>query len=193
MPLPWKWLIIPGWLSHGVPVYLVQSLLDDLRARQKDPSAELEYTETDTVSCAIDYPGMICVDRPWSTFKIDGLTIEIPCEDVASFYSQLKDLPPREFKEGKGMGVGMTYFKLKGFCKCLVLTPDIRVELLEALAAGMSEAEAKATAFWADRKAPSDILREAAAASSGLPLEKIPDLGGHKVDRFAKPVKKGDA
>lgn len=194
MPVPWKWITSPNWKSHGVPVYLVQALLDDLRARQEG-DGEVEYTEKDTVHCAIDQPGMVCMDRPWMTFQVDGLTIEIPCEDVLSFYTQLKNLPAREFTHGKSMGVGMTYYKLHAFHKCLVLTPDVRQELLDQLGERAMEAEVQATAFYADRKLPSEVLREAAAAATDTPLDEIPNLGANRQDRFKKTLmgKKGDA
>lgn len=191
MPVPWKWLKIDGWKSHAVPAYLGHTLIADLRARRNE---EIEYEEQDTTNVAIDMPGMIAVDRPWMDFELDGLTVEMPCEDVLAFWSELKNLRSREFTHGTGMGVGMTYYKLHGLYKCIVLTPDLRFQLLEALADKTAQAEMEATAFWAGRKLPAQVLREAAALTSGKEIDQIGDMGGHKQDRFHTVIgKKGDA
>lgn len=192
MALNWRWLVIDGWKSHAVPEYLEGALVADLHARHPDEEpAKVESSPIN--SMGIDQPGMVAMDRPWMTFKIDGLDIEIPCEDVASFILQLDALKPREFVHGNlGAFKGLTYYKLHGFCKCIVLTPDLKVMLTEALQADVAEAEAQATAFWADKKLPSEVLREANAEALNVPVEEIPDCGAHKQDRFRLP-KKGEA
>lgn len=193
LPLNWRWLVIDGWKSHAVPEYLESVLVGDLAARQPPDDDPAEVQSHPIVSMGIDMPGMVCTTRPWMTFHIDGLDIEIPCEDVASFLLQLNSLKPREFTHEKaGAFKGLSYYKLHGFCKCIVLTPDLKVMLTEALEAGVAEAEAQATAFWADKKLPSEILREANAAANNIPLDEVPDCGAHKQDRF-RLTKKGEA
>jgi len=193
LPLNWRWLIIDGWKSHAVPEYLEGCLVTSLHARQAPEDDHAEVQSTPLVSMSIDQPGMVVMTRPWMTFHIDGLDIEIPCEDVLSFLSQLNEAKPREFGHEKaGAFKGLTYYKLHGFHRCIVLTPDLKMMLTEALEAGLAEAEAQATAFYADRKLPSEILREANAAALGKPIEEIPDCGAHKQDRF-RLTKKGEA
>lgn len=208
--LLWKWLILDGWKPHAVPMWLEKALLDDLRSRPES-GKDLEYTSTETTNMAIDFPGMVAIDRPWMTFALDGLAVEIPCEDVGGFVNELKRLKPRHFKGdhtagetvllsngdriiATGVDEGVMYYKLHGFNRCIVLTPDLYVDLLEALEARLDEAEEKATVFWATRKLPSQILREANAVANGIPVEEVPDCGGHKNDRFhARVIKKGEA
>lgn len=158
MPLPWKWLVIDGWKSHGVPSYLVHSVLEDLTARAvkdhgMEPGTLLSYEEQEVTSAYIDEPGISITNMPTMDFKVDGLTIEMPVHDVGVMRSQLRNARRRTFSEhGKGLGAGMDYYKLHGFCRCLVLTPDIRSILLEQMDARVDEAEAIADAFMEARK-----------------------------------------
>jgi hypothetical protein len=230
--IPWNYLIIDGCKPHTVPLHLEGALVDDLFSREELKGSEpLEFTSKPVTKVSIDMPGMVAIDRPWMPFQLDGLVIEMPCEDVASFLSKLIALKPRYFKspyapgekiptgvtwtedgktypgyldkDGKvqkgellatGNEPGQMYYKLHGFTMCIVLTPDQHMLLIDALRAGLQEAEAQATAFWAGRKLPSQVLREAAAVTSGKPIEEIPNLGANKQDRFhAQLPKKGDA
>jgi hypothetical protein len=194
--IPWKWLIIDGWKSHGIPAYLQQTLLDDLSEREEQKGhGDLEFEAKDTTTCGIDMPGMVAMNRPWMTFQIDGLSIDIPCEDVLEFIEQLKAAPMRTWTKGTTEYVGSSYYKLHGFHKCIVLTPDLRAELLTQLESNLEEAEAQSKAFWADRKLPSQVLQEANAKAHGLEIDayKNVDFGGHKHDRFQKLGKKGEA
>lgn len=211
MPQLWKVLAFDGYKVHVCPQWLVTALGNDLRKRN-DVKQRGELTiggvdadkaeEKFVATTSIDEPGIVCVDRPWMSFPIDGLVVEIPCEDVMMFRLQLENLKPRYFQryeahekvdgiEAKGTDEeGLTYYKLHGWLSCIVLSPYDRYDLLEALKAKEAEAEAQSAAFYANRKLPSQVLREANAAANGIPVEEVPDCGGHKQDRFGK---KGEA
>lgn len=164
--LPWKWLNIEGFKSHAVPAYLEGVLLDDLRARARgdDPlTPPPEVVSEQTTSVAIDNPGMVALDRPWMSMRVDGLTLDIPCEDLGVFYERLKKAPERVWKEGTSMFVGASYYKLHGWNRCIVLTPDIRMELLTTMKEKLAEAEDEADRFWSGRKTPGEVLAEANA------------------------------
>ena len=190
--IPWKWLIIDGWKSHGIPAYLVGTLIDDLNARAEAEGQPVAFEAKDTIHCAIDQPGMCYTDRPWMTFQIDGLAVEMPCEDVFDFVQQLKKLPKRTWKHGESQFVGADYYKVHGFHRCLVLTPDLHAQLLAELEAGLQEAEARATAFLADKKPAWQVLQEANAIAAGKDKDayKNVDFGGHKNDRIHDKLKK---
>lgn len=194
--MSWKWLIIPGWKSHAVPVYMEHAVVEDLQRRTPEEVGSDEPLTVEskyTTSCFIDEPGMVAMDRPTTVFVIDGLSITIPCEDVATMAAKLERAKPRTFETG-GLAEGLSYYKLHGFCKCIVLTPDQRYLLLEQLHARVAECELQASAFYATRKTPGEALREANASALGIPVEDVPDIGGHKHDRFrARVGKKADA
>jgi hypothetical protein len=68
--------------------------------------------------------------------------------------------------------------------RAVVLSPTQRDILCVTLKANLPIAEQRALEFYAVTKSPSEVLREAAARSTGQPIEKIPNLGGNRVDRF---------
>jgi hypothetical protein len=194
--VPWKWLLIDGWMSHAVPAYLVQTLVDDLAGRPESEGKVPEVVAEDITRFSIDRPGMAAMGRPWMDFYIDGLHISTPCEDVVTFIGKLKKRPMRTWDKGTTRYVGANYYKLHGFNRCIVLTPDLRFDLIEALEAKIENAEAQATAFYADRKPLGQVLQEANAIAHGLDRDayKDQDFGGHKNDRFHLVMpKKGDA
>lgn len=121
----------------------------------------------------IDEPGMCATDRPLEEFDFLGLKLTIPSEDIASFIRRIDGLVPNE-----------GWYELHGFHRCIVLTDWQRTVLRRLLWDRLLVAEQRAHVFWADKKSPGELLREIAAKASGQPLEEIPDLGGHKADRF---------
>jgi hypothetical protein len=149
MPIPWKWLKIDGWKSHGLPAYLVHSLVDDLNARaEADGGPErMTMAESDLKRVHLYMPGFSLMDMPTLEFQVDGLTIEIPAHDVGTMHVQLQNARRRTFKHGGGLGVGMDYYKFHGHCRCLVLTPDVRAHLLEQMEANSEEANRIADAL----------------------------------------------
>ncbi len=76
------------------------------------------------------------------------------------------------------------YFKLHGFMVALVLDPVQYFRLLDAMRERLPAAERRAQEFYAVNPSASEVLREVAAKLGGVPLEDVPDLGGHKNDRL---------
>lgn len=165
----WHWMQFDGAIPHMVPTELRDVIIANLESRRYHL-----VEETPGMSMYIDMPGMIAVDRPDSTFDLDGLEISIPCEDVVDFIHKLKSLSLREER----------YYKLHAFHRCIVLTPTQRDVMLQILEELYPQAEAEALAFWSNRLLPSQMLREIAAKQTGRPVEEMPNLGGNKQDRF---------
>lgn len=168
----WKILTFEGAITHLCCIGLEHDIINDMVAR----GCKLEKSKS-TKTFNIDMPGMICIDRPWETFMFRGLTLKIPSEDILMFMVNLEALQVRQLNN-------KSYYKLHGFLRCLVLTATQRDGLLRLLKLRCATAEQKAAEFWATRKTPSEVLREMAAKTTGQPLEKIPNLGGNKNDRF---------
>jgi len=192
MTVTWHWLIYgiddpadgPGLLVphcvKGDEVYLaVTTELD------RQGTVLLEDTVVDR--CSIDMPGMVSMRRPWEEFQLDAFKIEIPSEDLASFILK--------FEKAKPHIVGKTeFYKLYGFMCALCLSKEDSSCLLDALKERLPLAENRANEFYAVNPLPSQVLRQAAAMTSGLPLEKIGNLGSNKQDRFGPNQKnKGQA
>jgi hypothetical protein len=176
--------------THLVCKGLMKALIVDMAKRDctlmnfatnygKDYESEEWSNPRVVTEWGIDMPGMINAKRPNELFNFCGLKFEVPSEDVASFILALEKLPPRSF--GK-----QTYYKLHGFMQCVVLTKTQYNEMLRLLRGRVQIAERRATEFWAEREAPSEMLKRA----QGLVDSPI-DLGGHKNDRFY--VKRGQA
>jgi len=193
-----KWLRVAfkDAKTHLVCASLYRPLVADLAARghsvldfkeeygRSCPGAEAldrpEYANPKVVTAwGIDMPGMVHKHRPMETFRWCGLKFEVPSEDVAAFALQIAQLKERRFEGGRW------YFKLHGYAAAIVLTPIQRTVLGDALRDRLLGAEQRATAFWAGRQTPAEILQEAYGTKD--------DLGGHKVDRFAKPKAGGTA
>lgn len=118
---PWTWARFDDAKPHAVHRSLVEGLIVDMEGR----GCTIEAAEgIDSIS--FDLPGPIIIGAPQRTFKVDLLKIEIPCDDVPVIYSKLCDLPARHFYDGS------EYYKLHGFLRCLVMTPQQK-EMLEAL------------------------------------------------------------
>ena len=176
----WHWIILRGAKAHMVCAGLLRQLLVEMTGRD----CEIESAKlVGKGGVMFDMPGMIRVDRPMEAIPFLGTTLHIPSEDIATISGQLSDLPRRMFKCADG-SPGYPYFKLHGFLRCLVLTPSQRTLLLRLLQERVADAEAKAKSFYADKAPMSQVLREVAAHVSKSPIESIPDLGGHRTDRF---------
>lgn len=176
----WRWLLFSKEdfmiLPHAARGKVRDYVVWDLEQRG---CALVE--DNDLVKMNIDQPGMVAMDRPWESFQLDSLTIEMPCEDIATFVLQLESVRARPIP---GTSPLVNCYKLHGFHRALCLDDDDRASLLQQLRDRLPSAEARAAEFWAGRKLPSEVLREAAALTSGQPLESIPNLGGNKQDRF---------
>ncbi len=157
----WRWVKFDGAKPHMVPLDLYDDIVRDLESRGC-PLSEAKTSDRMT----IDMPGMVCVDRPWEEFDLDGLRLEVPSEDVSMFLSLCRGLSERVTHTGR------SYRKLHGFLRCLVLTPAQLEELTELLGVREYEAEARAAAFYATRRTPAQVLRD---AQPGMPPELAPD------------------
>lgn len=173
---------------HGVPASLMRALIADLSARGYPGTPKIK----DSVHMNLDEPGMCRTDRPWETVYVEDLKLEFPCEDVTGFIDRLqRKCPVRTFAPcGRGK-VHRPYVKLHNWRCCLVLTPRQCDTLLRELRGVQSHAEKTAAVFYADKQQTGDVLREIAAKTSGVPIEKIPDLGGRN-NRFI-PKHRGQA
>jgi hypothetical protein len=170
----WCWVQFENAKSH----FVCAGLLRDLLAEMKDRGVLFQSVMMDTDCVTFDMPGMIVGARPWESFDFFGLTLEIPCEDVATFITQLRGLELRRFARS------VAYYKLHGLHRCMVLTPPQRDALQSMLMKRVMLAEQRAHAFYAGQQPVSEILREANAKATGRSVDEVPDLGGHKNDRF---------
>lgn len=164
----WKWLMFEGAIPHMVPNELVDVIVADLERRGCPLEEKREGTHL-----FIDQPGMVCTTRPNEEFELRGLDLEIPSEDFGDFLGQLAEL---KLRDGQ-------YYKLHGFHRCIVLTPALKDELQLRLAQLYPTAEARAIEFYAGRKVPSEVLKEA-NRRPGEKVEDMPNLGANKLDRF---------
>lgn len=160
--------------SHLVCTELEALLIADMAVRAPGVAV---VSVIDKADDGINMPGMIIVTRPNETFVLDGLELEIPCEDVRDILNRLERLPLRHFGE-------VPYYKLHSFLRCTVLTPAQRDAFMAMLRERVFVAERKSEVFYEGRMLPSEALRVAAAKVTGVAVEDVPDLGGHKVDRF---------
>lgn len=178
----WKWVIFDGAIPHMCSPSLVDVIVADLE-RRGCPVSEVQDGDG---KFTIDMPGMVAVKRPWEDFEFDGLELSIPCEDVDTFVVYIgEDLKERG-------GEGGRYYKIHGWHRCLVVTPEQRGRLLAVLRDRLPTADRRAREFYATMKPMSQVLREANAAANNVPVEQIPDCGGHKNDRF-HPKKRGQS
>lgn len=183
--MSWHFLTFDYAVAHICSSELVSVVVSDLCNRE----CALDGDKT-IYDASIDLPGMCSMKRPWSTTWVDGLKLEIPCEDVVSFAEYLAALPER-------IVGGKSLVKLHGFCKCLVLeVPTQRDLMLASMRSVLVDAERRAAEFYAVNALPSDVLRQAASRVHGTPIDEVPNLGGNKQDRFRPGGlhgKKGDA
>lgn len=169
----WRWIVFDDQKTkpHAVPAGYQHVLLRDLRDRDHDTKAKI----TTIKEATFDEPGMVHVDRPWTGVVVAGLGIELPCECVASFLLRAKRMEIRHFAPTKS-GRDRPYIKIHTWIRCLVMTPAMRDTFVEKLQGILAEAEKRAHIFYADKKQPNDILREVAARSSKVSIDRIPDL-----------------
>lgn len=138
----WKWLKDESlnWLPHAVPVDLSNDLETDLNERGETKNFEFSsiWVSQPIEKFAIDLPGMIMIDRHMRSLTIEGLEISIPSEDWANFLNMLHLLPERKFQSGEA------YYKLHGYLRCLVLSPEHRQQMIAAMVGQLEDAEKEA-------------------------------------------------
>lgn len=172
----WRWLMFDKE-GNFVPPHAARGRVRDAVVFDLEHRECRLFGDQGLRDLVIDQPGMICTTRPIEKFDFFGLELGIPSEDVGSFVLQLQDIKPRTVGD-------VTFYKMHGYLSILALSVDEYASLLSLLRNRLPEAERHASEFYAVRKLPSEVLREAAAASTGQPLEKIPNLGANKNDRF---------
>lgn len=181
-PTGWTWLTFFTAVSHAVPDLLADEVIADL-SRRGVPLAKRK--EIGPRGISFDLPGMVAVDRPLCSVRIGDLRIEIPSEDVVTILRHLRALSVRKRPGGR------PYYKLHGFRRSLVLTPEQYVVMVAALERRAPREEARAAAFYATRKTPNEALHEIHAKLHGP--EVAAALTRARPDRLAHLRKRGKA
>ena len=120
------------WLSHAIPDSLYTAIMENLHSRGFYHYGTKEIDGT----LSFDLPGMCSMNREYRQVEVDGLTIEIPCTDWEYIYDKLLARKERD-------DANLPYYKLHGFNRCIVLTPDQRDEMLKQMLAQMVEVNAQ--------------------------------------------------
>lgn len=167
-------------LPHVVSLPLSSLLVHDLEERGAGAVDKIEPVK----EVFLDMPGLVAVDRPIEEFWVYdpklGLKVLIPSEDVQTFVRRMAVLPRRRF-------FGHTdYYKIVARNRVLVLEPRYFDSLFNDLKEREARAEERATVFYRDRPSPAQVLREANAKATGIPIDQLPDLSGDKLKRFYK-------
>lgn len=126
----WAWVEHPGYKGHYCPRKLAAPLLAELgNRRNRDYPERGGDGKIEPISeGGIDLPGMIMVDRPIEKIKIDTFTLSMPSQDFHEFFRELKFVHKRAFADGQ------EYYKIHGWLQCVVLTPEQRDLVLQAMA-----------------------------------------------------------
>lgn len=137
--MKWHWVYDGAWRneaewkSHAIPDAIFTPIMDSLHER-----GFLHYDVEEIVDyMTFDLPGMAFVDREEMSIEVDGLTLVIPCCDWQYIHAKLSQLKVRT-------DAAVPYYKLHGFHRCLVLTPEQRYTMLQQMSAKMAEASAYA-------------------------------------------------
>jgi hypothetical protein len=125
----WVRVFVPGFKVHFCPADMANDLKADLVDRMSDQSVRESDVEVESsLSCLIDLPGMIMMDRPVEKFAIDDFTLEVPSQDFWYVMGELdRAAPLRTFASGR------EYHKIHGWMVCVVMTPDQRADLLKRM------------------------------------------------------------
>lgn len=171
--------------AYFYPIACHESILENVLASLEELRPHAVVKECPALY--FDLPGMAATDRPHEEFDFLGLHIEMPCEDVASFALTVKNIlfNVQDVIDGVRHSVKYAYgyFLVAGFVKRMAFSVEHGEQFLNLLNSLAFDAERKAAEFWATRKVPSQILREAAVGPGG-DINDAPDCGGHKLDRF---------
>lgn len=175
----WKWItgdvgsdILHG---HACPEHLVEPMLGELRERY--PRLNVETKDADYLF--LDMPGMVCLDRPTTTWDLGGLRLEMPCEDIAPIYRQFARVEMRTWG-------GSSFGKLHGYYRCLVFDGPLRDILGAGFEVDIEDCERRAEEFYRTRMTPNQALHAAQGLSQDV------DLGPDRLARFV-PKPKGEA
>lgn len=183
--MQWFNIFSDDWKPHLVPASFADALVDEMHER----GFEGEIVRHSIVRCSLDQGGMCFAERPWEEFQFAGLDFAVPSEHVAHFHDRLAELPPRQFECRARGSSSRTYYKLHSYWNCVVLSPALRRQLLRSLQRRIDRAEARATAFYRDKRPLNEVLAEANERATGQKMP--PELLG--VDRHARFRKKARA
>lgn len=135
----WAFVYVSGFKGHFVPVSLVPDIIADMQSRtdEREGAGELIKLKG-VVDGGCDRPGMVMTDRPWETIKIDTFSLEFPTQDFEYFVEKLYSAPERKAPSGA------SYYKIHGWRHCVVLTPEMRDLVLEAMEEMLPEVQDRA-------------------------------------------------
>lgn len=149
--MTWHWLTYENGMDHVVSDELIEAIRNSMA--NADPPGILKANKV-IAEIAIDRPGIVYVDRPWTQVSFRGLTLKIPCEDVRA-------LLDRWLARDLDVALGRSFYRFIGHpWRCLVVDPEQREELIGILADRVEDAERRAEAFFTDRDYPSQVLRD---------------------------------
>jgi hypothetical protein len=151
-------------------------VIDDLRSRFNIKEVK-ETLHTAKDEFCMDYPGIMSCGRPYEKIVVDGLTIEIACENVCLFLMNWSTWKARTFTNGEHK-----YYKVHCYpYRAVVLNPKQYKYVGAKLKELAESAEKKSEEFYKSNLLPSEMLVKAANFKPG---ETSLDLGGHQLDRF---------
>lgn len=182
--MQWFSIFSDNWKPHAVPVNFADALVDEMHER----GFEGEIVRRPITSCALDQGGMCFADRPLEEFQFAGLDFAVPSEHVLHFHDRLAELLPRQFECRARGGSSRAYYKLHSYWNCVVLSPALRRQLLRSLRRRIDRAEARATAFYMNRRPLNEVLAEANERATG---QRVPPelLGADRHVRFRKKAR----
>lgn len=168
----WRWL---GFSKpeHHVTMHAARGVVRDAVVAEMAFRDCTLAEDEDLPELFIDEPGMVCTTRPIEEFDFFGLRLSIPSEDVAMFILQLEGLQ----ENGKKRTINeVSFYKVHAWMRILCLSEHEHGNLLVLLRSRVARAEQRSAEFYATRKLPSEVLREA----NGTDL----NCGANKCDRF---------
>lgn len=183
----WHWITWSNAKCHLVPASLRNSLLADAKARN---FGELQREKLVT-KAALELAGcMVHAHRPWEQFRLSGIQLSFPSEEIARLADLLEQLELRRFSAA----AAQPYYKLHGTFAAWVLKPAHWTELHRNVKTRIGCAEERARAFYADKKPMGQILADAnnrGRQVAGLDPLSYP-IEPHPTDRFI-PKERGQA
>lgn len=134
----WYWMHHHEAKSHAVSDALYHPLASELERRGH------RVTRMKATSLiAFDFGGSTLVGAPSVTIPVDGLSVRMWCDEVFGVAHRLRvrDGNVRAFRGG------LTYYKLHGDDRCIVLTPSQRDLMLAMVEAYADKAQQEHEAF----------------------------------------------
>lgn len=140
--------------THAMPTTYADAIVEEYRAQGIGLHPGFEdnriYAVQPVTEWGFDLGGSCIMGRPFEVFNVDGLSFELPSEEVGTFYEYW-------LKEAlRYTASGLPYYKLKG-SGCLVVTPTMYAMLLHDMQARIPAAEARSEAFlleWTQKHPP---------------------------------------